>query len=90
MLSHIYAGMRQDPFVFVFQTLTFLIMYTNSINTSKGATFDTLAALLLSLVISIPELPGPEVWNVKNALLSGRTVVSFAMVGLIKRSSSKD
>lgn len=36
-----------------------------------GATFDTLAALLLSLVIAIPELPGPEVRNVRNAGLSG-------------------
>ena len=41
------------------------------INTSKGATFDTPAALLLSLVIAIPELPGAEVWNVRNAWLSG-------------------
>lgn len=65
MLSHVCADLRQDPLV----SLEFLIVYINIINTPKGAKFDTLAALLLSLVIPIPELPGPEVWNVRNAWL---------------------
>lgn len=61
------------------QTLKFLIVLsdTNTINTSKGVTFDTLAAHLLSLVILITELLEAEVWNVKNAWLSGRTVGLF-------------
>lgn len=41
-----------------------------TINTSKGAVFDT---LLLSLVVPIPEQPRAEVWNSKNAWLSGQT-----------------
>lgn len=41
-----------------------------TINASKGAVFDTLAALLLSLVVPIPEQPGAEG---RSAWLSGPT-----------------
>lgn len=45
-----------------------------AIITYKGAVFDTLAALMLSLGKPIPELPGAEVWNVRNAWPSGPAV----------------
>lgn len=51
----------KQPLVFDFHTLQFQNVSIGTIDTSKGATFDTVAALLLPLVI--PVVPEAEVWN---------------------------
>lgn len=75
MLLDIYVGLRytcvhtSDCGIpnHVYQTKYAIITY-------MGAIFDTLATLMLSLGIPIPELPWAEVWNVRNAWPSGPTV----------------
>lgn len=61
-----------------------------AIITHKGAIFDTLAALMLSLGIPIPELPGAEVWNVRNAWHSGPTVGLFCPAQVDQESEPLD
>lgn len=55
---------------------------TSDINTTKGTRFDIPVVLPLSLVIPIPELPGAEVRNVKNAWLPGPTVSLLCPAGV--------
>lgn len=55
---------------------------TMTVNASEGAAFDTLAALLLSLVVPGPGQPGAEAWNSKNAWLSAQTAGLLCCPGL--------